>query len=288
MSPLERRYRWLLRTYPNWYRRDQGEDMLGTLLDGEAGGGSWPAPREALALVIGGLRVRSTRKQSLTIAANLRLAALFGVMLVLVGTAARQLGFEVLEAAHTLPADSGFSHQNIAGLLGLAAVVAVWLRQRVLTTALALASAVAILAWTHGPAAGSLLPVLLLVALVALSLGARRMPWLWLWGTGVAFLIGFLLTLAGFLRFAPAGLHEPVQYLAWALYAIAVLWVVVDPRPAIAMAVYLAVTYDITDGFNGLTYHIVFGPAWTWILPAASSVGLLAGATWLLRRQAVT
>jgi hypothetical protein len=115
-----------------------------------------------------------------------------------------------------------------------------------------------------------------------------RMPWLWLWGTGVAFLIEFVLTLSGFLKFAPVGLYAPVQYLAWALYAIAVLWVVVNPRPAIAMTVYLAVTYDVTDGFNGLTYHIVFGPAWTWIFPAASSVALLAGATWRLRRQAVT
>jgi hypothetical protein len=288
MSPLERRYRWLLRTYPNWYRRDQGEAMLGTLLDGQAGGGSWPPPREALALVIGGLRVRSTRNQSLTIVANLRLAVLFGVMIVLVGSAARQLGFEVLTAAHTFPAGVGFGKQNIAGLLGLAAVAAVWLGQRVLTTVLALASAVATLAWSHGPVAGSLLPVLLLVALVALSFSAGRMPWLWLWGTGVAFLIEFVLTLSGFLKFAPVGLYAPVQYLAWALYAIAVLWVVVDPRPAIAMAVYLAVTYDVTDGFNGLTYHIVFGPAWTWILPAVSSVALLAGATWLLRRQAVT
>jgi hypothetical protein len=58
VTPLERRCRWLLRTYPAWYRRDRGGEMLGTLLEASPPGARWPSFRDALALVIGGLRVR--------------------------------------------------------------------------------------------------------------------------------------------------------------------------------------------------------------------------------------
>ncbi len=58
MSPLERRYRWLLRAYPAWYRRDRGGGKLGTLLEASPPGARWPSFRDARALVIGGLRVR--------------------------------------------------------------------------------------------------------------------------------------------------------------------------------------------------------------------------------------
>jgi hypothetical protein len=58
VTPLERRCRWLLLTYPAWYRRRRGEEMLGTLLEASPPGGRWPSVRDARALVIGGLRVR--------------------------------------------------------------------------------------------------------------------------------------------------------------------------------------------------------------------------------------
>ena len=58
MTPLERRCRWLLLTYPAWYRRRRGEEMLGTLLEASPPGGRWPSFRDARALVAGGLRVR--------------------------------------------------------------------------------------------------------------------------------------------------------------------------------------------------------------------------------------
>jgi hypothetical protein len=58
VTPLERRCRWLLLTYPAWYRRRRGEEMLGTLLEASAPGGRWPSFCDARALVAGGLRVR--------------------------------------------------------------------------------------------------------------------------------------------------------------------------------------------------------------------------------------
>ena len=58
MTGLERRCRWLLLTYPAWYRRRRGEEMLGTLLEASPPGGRWPSFRDARALITGGLRVR--------------------------------------------------------------------------------------------------------------------------------------------------------------------------------------------------------------------------------------
>jgi len=58
VTPLERRCRWLLLTYPAWYRRRRGEEMLGTLLQASPPGGRWPSFRDARALITGGLRVR--------------------------------------------------------------------------------------------------------------------------------------------------------------------------------------------------------------------------------------
>jgi hypothetical protein len=55
---LERRCRWLLLTYPAWYRRRRGEEMLGTLLEASPPGQGWPSFRDTRALITGGLRVR--------------------------------------------------------------------------------------------------------------------------------------------------------------------------------------------------------------------------------------
>jgi hypothetical protein len=58
VTPLERRFRWLLRVYPAWYRRERAEEMLGTLLAVSPPGARWPSFRDARALAIGGLRLR--------------------------------------------------------------------------------------------------------------------------------------------------------------------------------------------------------------------------------------
>ncbi|MDI6098420.1 hypothetical protein QLQ12_07370 [Actinoplanes sp. NEAU-A12] len=55
---LERRYRTLLRSYPAGYRRERADELLEILI-GEAAHRRWPQPRQAAALVRGGLRVRA-------------------------------------------------------------------------------------------------------------------------------------------------------------------------------------------------------------------------------------
>ncbi|MFC4018306.1 hypothetical protein ACFOW4_10130 [Micromonospora sp. GCM10011542] len=58
MTELERRYRWLLRAYPRPYRQYRADEMLETLL-ATADNERRPNPREAVALVVGGLRTRT-------------------------------------------------------------------------------------------------------------------------------------------------------------------------------------------------------------------------------------
>ena len=59
MTDLQRRYRRLLHAYPKSYRHQRGDELLGTLLDLSDPGQRWPAPREARALLLGGLRMRT-------------------------------------------------------------------------------------------------------------------------------------------------------------------------------------------------------------------------------------
>jgi hypothetical protein len=58
VSALQRRYRWLLRPYPAWYRRERSGEMLGTLLEASPPGRGWPTFRDTRALIAGGLRAR--------------------------------------------------------------------------------------------------------------------------------------------------------------------------------------------------------------------------------------
>ena len=113
------------------------------------------------------------------------------------------------------------------------------------------------------------------------------MPKLWLVAAGAAFAITTGRDLSGFLAAAPPFLYTDLQYATWALYAIAVLWVVIDPRPAFATAIYLLISYDASKVIFLVYYPGPNGPAWTWILPAASSLVLAAAATWRLRRELV-
>lgn len=59
MTALEARCRWLLRAYPAWYRRQRGEEMLGTLMEASPVGRRWPSLRDIWAMIMGGLRVRA-------------------------------------------------------------------------------------------------------------------------------------------------------------------------------------------------------------------------------------
>lgn len=55
---LQRRYQRLLLAYPRAYRLGRGDELLGTLMELSREGQRWPAPRQARALLLGGVRVR--------------------------------------------------------------------------------------------------------------------------------------------------------------------------------------------------------------------------------------
>ncbi|MGW1058267.1 hypothetical protein [Micromonospora rubida] len=59
MTELERRYRWLLRAYPRAYQQYRADEMLETLLATADDERRRPDLREAVALVVGGLRART-------------------------------------------------------------------------------------------------------------------------------------------------------------------------------------------------------------------------------------
>jgi hypothetical protein len=55
---LARRYERLLEAYPEAYRAERGQEILGTLLEGAEPGQRWPSAREAVGLVRGGVWTR--------------------------------------------------------------------------------------------------------------------------------------------------------------------------------------------------------------------------------------
>src|ERR1700739_3484547 len=88
MNTLERRSRVLLTAYPAEYRRERGEEILGTLLEATPQGRAWPVARDVLALMIGGLRARAAANRRLTAAADIRLGVPLGVAIMMSTSAA--------------------------------------------------------------------------------------------------------------------------------------------------------------------------------------------------------
>jgi hypothetical protein len=82
-SKLERRARALLRAYPVEYRRDRGEEIIGTLLELAPPGRTFPPLRESCSLLMGGRRARAARNHSLGLAANLRLSLILAISIYL-------------------------------------------------------------------------------------------------------------------------------------------------------------------------------------------------------------
>jgi len=56
---LERRYRLLMRSYPQTWLGERGAELIGTLMEISEPGQQWPKPREASSLVLSGIRVRA-------------------------------------------------------------------------------------------------------------------------------------------------------------------------------------------------------------------------------------
>jgi hypothetical protein len=284
MSPLERRSRSLLRAYPRWYRRQRGDEMLATLLEASQPGQRWPSARDARALIIGGLRVRATQDQRLTTAANLRLAAQLGAALALLTLVTGSLTAIFLIWVHAYTLSTGVAQSLVCGLLGLAVVVAAWFGSRSVVAVLAAATAAAA-AWGYwgSDKALAILPAGLLIMLAVLVYLGERLPRSWLWLAGAWFGWNVLQALSVLepLRF----LYGPLAFVPWIILGLVVLWAFVDARPAMAMAVYIACMYVVSQLLSGVGYGWVVSPGL--FVFAAAAVALASGSFWRLRRQAV-
>ncbi|MFF5217507.1 hypothetical protein [Micromonospora sp. NPDC000442] len=102
MSTLERRYRHLLRAYPTDYRRDRGDEIVGTYLDLADPRRRWPSLADAADLVRGGLRQRLRAAGATDLIPGVRLAALLALT-----TAAFLAGFWALVEQSPPPAGAG-------------------------------------------------------------------------------------------------------------------------------------------------------------------------------------
>lgn len=287
MTGAERGYHWLLHAYPAWYRRERGDEMVDTLLAATADGRTWPSPRDAGALILGGLRVRAGLDRRLPAAASLRLAVLLGVALWLAERASTSLTLASLAGLHQLsPAFGAAGLVAFSGLMVLAATGAAWFAPRPVTAAVALAAAV-VCAYRDWSGWWSLLGVpAILVALALLALGRERMPRSWLW------LLGIELAVLPVQWLADTGRHPVLFFLSpvandlpWVIVAAVVLWAVVDVRPAIAVG--LCTMLDRVIPFATNWYDTNFGSNLSWFLPLAIGAVLVLVMAPRLRRQAV-
>jgi hypothetical protein len=79
MTKLEQNCRLLLRAYPAQYRRQRGEEILGTLLETTPDGRTWPLARDVRGLLAGGLQARAVLNRRLPLHANVRTAVFVGL-----------------------------------------------------------------------------------------------------------------------------------------------------------------------------------------------------------------
>jgi hypothetical protein len=311
MTALERRYRWLLRAYPSSYRAKRGDEMLGTLMEASAPDRRRPSLRDTRALIIGGLRVRGGQDQRLTTAAGLRLAALLGAALALLGLAASYLSDVILSWTHVYPETAGDGREAAFGLLALTAVAAAWLAPRAAAAGLALAAAVMFLMF-WGDRVMAIQPAGFLVLLAVLVLGRERLPRLWLWLAGAVLGAKMLALIGPALLLAPRAALTPVELgrlgrfpphsgflnlpplpelllisAPWVVLGLVVLWAVVDARPALAMAVYLTSEFLVINLLGYIGYGVGGISPWQWYLPATAAAVLAGAALWRLRRQLV-
>ena len=282
MTVLERRCRLLLRAYPAAYRRDRGEEIIGTLLEATPPGRSWPRPRDARALAVGGLRARTALNRQRTAAANLRAAVFAGVTaylclavpgsLVMVAHYERSFGITQWFWQYAWPGDF------VTPILLSAAVLA-WLSRRWSVTLAGVLAATAVVSYAEfwrGYATGAAVTDFACLGALALAAGRREHPSRrWLWPLGLILVIAFVPQVGDALVWRALWVAGML-----AVCAVSLAWLVVDARPAIALAVcalalFLPLVLDsLRFGFSPLDG-----------LPVLITGMLGAGAFWRLRRQ---
>jgi hypothetical protein len=271
---LERRYRWLLVTYPAAYRAAHGNEIIGTLLEAAPPTQRFPSPREAGGLLLGGLRT-SARQAATAAPPRVWSDGLhLGVLLVVLANLGQAL--ELARAPWTALV-----------AVGVLAVLRGWARMAVVATALAalvaarpLLPPVGLPWWLPGygdwsAVARYAVPAAFLAALAWPNAGRLR-PRSWWWLLLPAAQLAFLPVEQSWAVTVKAGL-EAGFLVALLMIAVGAL----DPRPAVALAVFL------TPGLFHAAEEIAAGAMGPralvyWTVVALLTVGLVAVA-WRIR-----
>jgi hypothetical protein len=222
-----------------------------------------------------------------------RQAVLLGAALALVWFASNVLGRDVAAAAWSPGANPDIGYWIAWDALALAAPLGAWLAPRPVVAVSALAPA-AVWAWQYWGDWMVIEPAGWLILLAILVYGRERLPRSWLWLAGAISAANILDQLTIAPLYASHGpLHTPLAIALWIILGVVVFWAAVDARPALAMAIWLALYYLIPSLLGYIAHGVIgiAGPGpwqwpWQWYLLAAGSVVLSAAALWRLRHQA--
>jgi hypothetical protein len=286
---LERRARALLRAYPAGYRRERGEEIIGTLLEAAPPGRSFPSARDALSLLNGARHARAARNRCLSGRENLRLAVLLGLAV-----------FVARSFYH--PSYLGYDRTgglDVALLTGIAAGLAPWVRHQALRAALVIPAGVLYgylsvhqSAWEGTTAVARMVVFLVALAVLALWRGrGARPPGSWSALVGVT----PVLVMVPWLHLTEADFNESVDrfwYTVALLLVVAACWLATDARPAFGVVLALVLTYSLTvvtnlTGPGELFYTLTSVDSLKWLAsPVALCVVVTVAFAWRIRRQA--
>jgi hypothetical protein len=275
---LRRRYERLLFTYPTDYRAAHGEEILSTLLEAARPTQRWPSWRESTSLLLGGLRLRARQaaKQSPT---RLWTDGLhLGVLLIV-----------LVNLGHALQMQFPLWIALVA--VGALAVLRGWGRTALAATAIAglavarpLLPQVGLPWWLPGygdwSAVGRYVWPAVVLAVLAWPGVARLRPRSWWW----LLLPAAQAALA--LAEQPWSLVKAGAEMGLLLAVLVVAVGALDPRPAIAAAVYLVpgLLYAAESIAKGAPSTLALG---YWMVLAVLTATLAATA-WRIRRQQLT
>ena len=288
---LERRARALLHAYPAEYRRERGEEIIGTLLEAAPPGRSFPSARDAWSLVNGGRQARAARNRRLSARENLRLAMLLGLA-VFVARSFYYPGY--LGYARTGGLDVALATGILAGL-------APWLRHRAVRAACVIPAGTlfvytSILESSGADAAAIGRMAVFLVALAALACwrGQGARPPVAAAGLACATPVLVMVPWLHLLDFYGYGQVQPYWYTAALLVVVAACWLATDARPAFAVVFAMVLSYSLTIVVNlsppgTLFFTLTSVDSLEWLVsPVALCVVLTVAFAWLLRRQATS
>ena len=290
---LERRTRALLRAYPAEYRRERGEEIIGTLLEAAPPGRSFPSARDAWSLVNGGRHARAARNRRLSARENLRLAMLLGLAVFV----ARSFYYpDYLGYARTGGLDVALATGILAGL-------APWLRHRAVRAACVIpAGALFVYASMlqvsgDGSATiGRMAVFLFALAALACWRGSGARPPVSAAGLVCATPVLVMVPLLHLLDSDADsyGTVDPYWYTAALLVVVAACWLATDARPAFGVVFAMVLSYSLTIVVNlaspgTLFFTLTSVDSLEWLVsPVALCVVLTVAFAWLLRRQAAS